>query len=145
MSRGLMITLVSLLVVLVLGVGGLGYYVIFMKSPTVAPTAAKEPTVTDATFVKLDHFVTDLADKSPVHYVDVTIQLAVADKTTSDSVTKVQPVIRDIIVGQLRQRTAADLAGATGKDKLAVDLKAAIGQVVGAGLQKVYITDLVIQ
>lgn len=156
MSRGLGITLVALLLVLILGIAGLAGYVFFVMKPGALPSAvpaaqvekaAEEETKKGAepSFLKLKNFVTDLADKERLRYVDVAVAIAVTDDAALESAKKMEPQIRDVILSQLRSKVAGDLTGAAGKDKLAQELTEGLAPVLKKQLKKVYIVDLVIQ
>lgn len=147
MSKGLTITLVASVLVLALGVAGLAAWV-FLKQPAIAapaPSPAGHAIEPEVTFFKLKNFVTDLADKDRLRYVDVTISLALIDSKALETAKKNEPQIRDAILSQLRINLAVDLAGAAGKDKLAEELAKAVVPILKKQLTKVYITDLVVQ
>lgn len=151
MSRGLQIALVSSILLLALGVAGLGAYVFLgpgaAGSATQATAKAESEPAADAAavFFKTKNFVTDLADKDRLRYVDVTVALAVKDDIALDAVKKMEPQVRDIILAQLRSRLSADLAGAAGKERLAETLTAGLSEALKGKLVKVYVTDLIIQ
>ncbi len=149
MSRGLLIALVASILVLALGVAGLGAYV-FLKpsgSAAVAETSSSKDVAktTPLEFLKLKNFVTDLADKDRLRYIDVTIALAVVDVKALEEAKKKEPQIRAMILSQLRERTSADLAGARGKDRLAEALNGPLAALLGDVFKGIYITDLVVQ
>lgn len=150
MNRGLVIGLVAAVLVLALGLTGLGAYVLLGPERTASQTepaadTADSAATTDVVFFETDHFVTDLADKDRLRYVDVTVSLAMRDDDALEEAQQLEPQIRDTILGQLRLRTASELAGSAGKDDLATALKNALVNLLGDGLVKVYITDLVVQ
>ena len=147
MSKGLKIGLVGAIVVLFLGVAGLAYMVFIRPAPAAAATTEHKESASEAApeFLKLKNFVTDLADKDRARYVDVTVAVGMKDAAALTEGKKYETQIRDIILTQLRNRTAADLVGAQGKDKLAEGLKEALGKLLKENLKAVYITDLVVQ
>jgi len=149
MSRPLVIALVASILVLALGVAGIGAYVFLKPSgpaAAVAVSSGKEATKTaPLEFLKLKNFVTDLADKDRLRYVDVTIAIAVVDAKALEDTKKRESQIRAIILSQLRERTSADLAGARGKDRLADTLSQPLNDLLGEVFKGVYITDLVVQ
>jgi len=150
MNRGLVIGLVAAVIVLAAGQIGLGAWV-FLGPGRTAPTMQNQPAVdvstdpADLVFFETDHFVTDLADKDRLRYVDVTVTLAMRNQKALEKAEQLEPQIRDTILGQLRLRTAPELAGSAGKSDLAEALQNALSGLLGDGLVKVYITDLVIQ
>lgn len=150
MNRGLLIGLVAAVLLLAVGVAGLGAYV-FLGSGArsgeadAAGTSGDQATMESVVFFETKNFVTDLADKERLRYVDVTISLAVKDEAALEETQNLEPQIRDIVLGQLRQRTATELAGTAGKEQLAEALQTALQALLKDRLVRVYITDLVIQ
>lgn len=153
MSRKLTIGLIAAVAVLTLGVASLAAFV-FMRPAAAAEVKIvevekKAEAPTPLEFLALKNFVTDLADKERARYVDVTMQLGFRDAVDLAAAKKLEPQIRDIILGQLRTRVAADLAGATGKEKLAESLKVPLTELLKStaknGLKGIFITDLVVQ
>jgi flagellar basal body-associated protein FliL len=152
-SRGLTIALVASILVLALSVGGLAAYV-FFRQPAVT-MAATEGVMSEkkggsdeadaGAFLKLKNFVTDLADKDRLRYVDVSISLGLKDEKAVEEAKKIEPAIRDHILGQLRKMTSAELAGAQGKEKLAETLQKGLSELMRGQLKAVYVTDLVVQ
>lgn len=150
MNRGLVIALVAAVLVLALGQIGLGAWVFLGPGRTAVPpqeetTAEILPGSEDTVFFETDNFVTDLADKDRLRYVDVSVSLAMRNERALETAKQLEPQIRDAILGQLRLRTAPELAGSAGKDDLSAALQSALSNLLGDGLVKVYITDLVIQ
>lgn len=152
MNRGLIIALVASVLVLALAVAGLGAYVFFLQ-PVAAPAAESgkektkgtQETTVELEYLKLKSFVTDLADKDRPRYIDTSIALAFADKVSADAAKKLEPQIRDLILSQIRTRTAVELAGADGKEKLARSLQTSLAPLLKESLKAVFITDLVVQ
>ncbi|HYG60513.1 MAG TPA: flagellar basal body-associated FliL family protein [Symbiobacteriaceae bacterium] len=151
MNRGAKIALIGAVVVLTLGLAGLATYV-FTRPVSASPAPAEQAADAQAehaemTFLKLKNFVTDLKMEPDgrMRYVDVTIALGLKDEAALETGKKLEPLIRDIIVSQLRTRTASDLLGNTGKEQLAEGLKEPLAQVLKTYLKAVYITDLVVQ
>lgn len=152
MSRGLTIALVASVLVLALGVAGLASYVFLRPAATSAadPTPAEPAPKATAkgeplAFLKLKNFVTDLADRDRLRYVDVTVALGLETEAAVEEAKKVEPQIRDLILSNLRSKKAEDLAGAAGKDRLAEELTQELGEVLHDLLKRVYVTDLVVQ
>lgn len=145
MKKGVLMALVGAIVVLFLGVAGLGYWMFIRPATAAAAPAETHEAETALEFLKLKNFVTDLADKDRARYVDVTIAVGTKDAVTLEAVKKQEVQIRDLILSQLRTRTAADLTGAGGKDKLAESLKEALSKLLKENFKAVFITDLVVQ
>lgn len=152
MSRGLLITLVAAVLILAVGVAGLAAYIFLGPGlSAVGNSAPREPAPAveggDAlqVFLTLQNFVTDLSDKDRLRYVDVTVVLGLKDEVALATVKKMDPQVRDTILSQLRAMVAADLAGASGKDRLAKTLETRLADQLKGHLKAVYITDLIVQ
>ena len=150
MSRGFMIALLAAVLVLGVGVVGLGVYVFLGPGGAGAARPQSAPPAESAEhggqeFLKLKNFVTDLADKDRLRYVDVTIAVALNDAAGLEAAKKVELRMRDLVLGHLRSLAAATLAGASGKEKLAEELTRVISPLLQGQPVKVYVTDLVIQ
>lgn len=151
MSRGLQIALVASTLLLVVAVGGIAAY-LFLYSPGVAANPSHDAQAAEATkadaeafYFKPKNFVTDLADKDRLRYVDLTIALAMKDEAAVEVAKKIEPQIRDKVLQQVRQQVAADFAGSAGKASLAETLQTALSELLKGQLVKVYVTDLVVQ
>jgi flagellar protein FliL len=150
MSKGLTITLVTATLVLTVAVAGIGAYV-FLFQPTAAAEGAahtEEPVEAahaEAFYLQPAAFLTNLADKERLRYINVSIALALKDEAALESAKKIEPQLRDVVLDHLRQKVAADFAGAEGKAKLAETLQAGLTQILKGSLTKVYVTDLVVQ
>lgn len=141
------VSLALLGVVAVAGVaGGTAWWVV--QRGGVVAAAERPPALPEAAnlvVVTMPHFLTDLADRDRPRFVDVTVALGVKDEKAKAKVQALLPAVRDAVLGHLRSLRAEDLAGATGKDRLASDLVGKLGTVTGGLVQRVFITDLVVQ
>lgn len=110
-------------------------------------TAKSEPVPLESKgqLVPLPRFLTDLADRDRRRYVDVTLTLLVSDEAAAKDALAQMPVLRDTVLGFLRSQGAAELLGATGKERLGEALVQVVGPVVAGGVRRVYVTDLLIQ
>jgi flagellar basal body-associated protein FliL len=147
MSKRFQIALVVSMLALALAVAGLGAFLFLRPGTAAAPSApAQTPVTVDAmVFFKTKNFVTNLADTDRPRFVDATVALALRDDVALENAKKIEPQVRDIVLGYLRLRTAADLAGAAGKEKLGTALQTGLNDVLKGQLIKVYITDLTVQ
>lgn len=151
MSKGLQVALIAAIVLLALSVAALGAYLFLSRGarPSDHKAVQSETTssakVAEGVFFKTKNFVTNLADSDRLRYVDATVALAVKDEAALEVAKTIEPQIRDTVLGQLRQRTAAELSGPAGKDKVAEALSAAISELLPGQLLKVYVTDLTVQ
>ena len=152
MSRGLQIALVGAILLLAVGVVGIGAYVFLSPgalaqagSQSAVEAPAKQEAPVEVVFFQTKNFVTDLADTDRMRYVDLTIALGLAGQAAADAAQKQEPLIRDIVLTEMRKKRAADLTSAAGKELLAESLKTALTEVLQGSLQRVFITDLVVQ
>jgi flagellar basal body-associated protein FliL len=152
MSRGLLVTLVAAVLILAVGVAGLAAYIFLgpgiAEAANTAPRQAAPEIVDGAavqSFLTLQSFVTDLSDKDRLRYVDVTVVLGLKDEAALAAVKKMEPQVRDTVLSQLRAMVAADLAGASGKDRLAKTLETRLADQLKGHLKAIYITDLIVQ
>lgn len=149
MSRGLTVSLIAALIILALAVAGMGAY-LFLHRPDgtglpLKPVQAEQKPPPEPVYVNLKNFVTDLADKDRMRYVDVTITLGMRDQIGADMAKRLEPQLRHVILSTLRQSLASNLAGAQGKAGLAEVLQVKLSESLREHLIEIYITDLVVQ
>jgi flagellar basal body-associated protein FliL len=152
MNRRLQIVLLGFMVLLTVAVAGIGAYLFLGGGATARPAAntvansqSAKQAAAPPTFYTLAHFVTDLSDRDRLRYVDVTVSLAMKDEKSVTDAKKIEPQIRDLILGRLRLLAAADLVGTKGKEQLAATLQGVLGDVLKDSLVKIYVTDLTVQ
>ena len=75
------------------------------------------------TFVPLDPFTVNLADRDAERYAQVGITLEVDDTETGDQIKAYMPAIRNNILMVLAEKTAAQLMDREGKVKLAEQIQ----------------------
>jgi flagellar protein FliL len=74
------------------------------------------------TFVPLDAFTVNLADKDVDRFAQIGITLQVEDPKFADQIKAYMPAIRSNVLMVLSHKTAAELLTREGKDKLARDI-----------------------
>jgi flagellar FliL protein len=79
----------------------------------------KDDKHTAPTFVPLDPFVVNLADRDVDRFAQIGITLQVDDPHASEEIKAYLPAIRNNILLLLSRKTSQELAGAEGKEKLA--------------------------
>lgn len=151
MSRGLMIALVSAVLVLALGVAGIAVYV-FVVLPGQNAGGEKPAAMAEThsetragASVRLNKFVTNLADKDRIRYIDLSVALGVRAESDVAAIEEMEPEIRDAILSQIRNMTSQDLAGSEGKNRMAEAIQKGLASLLKERLVKVYVTDMVIQ
>nr|PZN69929.1 MAG: hypothetical protein DIU55_12280 [Bacillota bacterium] len=154
MNRGLITALVAAVVILAVGVAGLAFYVLVIQPQTGGLVAAGggegttviagEP-VLEAAYYELDEFVTNLADKDRLRYIKFSVALGLRSSSSEEIVENANFQVRDVILTQVRELTAADLGGADGKERLAQAIKEGLDKLLPGHVTRVYVTDMVIQ
>jgi flagellar FliL protein len=83
------------------------------------------------TFVPLDPFTVNLADRDAERYAQVGITLEVDDPTMPDALKAYMPAIRNNILMLLAQKTAAQLLDREGKEKHAEQIRKEASRALG--------------
>ena len=87
--------------------------------PTAAAPAHKAPDPKNPpTYLPVDNMVVNLADPGGGRFAQVGITLKLEDAKTADTVKLYMPSIRNGILMEISQRTADELLGVEGKEKL---------------------------
>jgi flagellar FliL protein len=137
-SKKLIIIIVALLALVVVGGGAAA--VLLMKKSTHAEAGEgeeehdapaekakpKEHKAADGkppTFVPLDPFTVNLADKDADRYAQVGINLQVEDPKMADEIKNYMPAIRNGILLILSHKNSEDLLSTEGKQKLAEEIR----------------------
>jgi flagellar basal body-associated protein FliL len=145
MSKGMMRTLVGAVLVLAMSVAGLAAYIFLGPNTAASAESLPKEEAGSAAVLKLKNFVTDLADADRARYVDVTVALSLPSQLALEEAKKAEVQLRDFVLSHLRTRTAADLAGAAGKERLAQALQKGISDLLKVQVRAVYVTDLIVQ
>lgn len=94
----------------------------------------------------LDPFIVNLLDNNGERYLKVVIEFEVADPSIIQELDQVKPRVRDGILELLSSKTLADLADATGKQRLREEIILRANNSISRGrISKVYFTEFVIQ
>jgi flagellar protein FliL len=132
-SKKLIIIIAAVLVLVLVG-GGAAVLLLKKKPPaedgedgaeaTEAPAKAKGHAKSDhpPTFVPLDPFTVNLADKDVDRFAQVGVTLQVDDPKFADQIKAYMPAIRSNVLMVLAHKTAAELLTKEGKEKLARDI-----------------------
>lgn len=130
---------------LVLGLAG-GGAVIYLKKKAAAAAAAEAEengvaeTDTKAaardprlvpTFVPLDPFTVNLADRDAERFAQVAVSLELRDPKTADQIKVFMPVIRNHILMVLSHKTSADMLAREGKAQLAREIQIEASRALG--------------
>ncbi|RTL57774.1 MAG: flagellar basal body protein FliL [Rhodocyclaceae bacterium] len=86
-------------------------------------------------YVKLDTFTSNLAPENPgdqqaAQYIQVVVELKVADPHEGDALKPYTPEVRNAILRLLSSRKPSQLAPTEGKDALATDIRNAVNSII---------------
>jgi len=133
-SKKKLIIILAAVLVLVLGGGGAAMLLLKKKpaeegedgEAVEAPAKAKAKPHAKSdhppTFVPLDPFTVNLADKDVDRFAQIGITLQVEDPKFADQIKAFMPAIRSNVLMVLSHKTATELLTREGKDKLAKDI-----------------------
>lgn len=128
-----LIIIIAAVLVLVLAGGGAALMLLKKKpaedgeegaEAAEAPVKAKAHAKSDKppTFVPLDPFTVNLADKDVDRFAQIGVTLQVEDPHFADQIKAYMPAIRSNVLMVLSHKTAVELLTREGKDKLAKDI-----------------------
>lgn len=146
-KKGKLLLVVGALLVLSGVGGGTAWYLV--QSDKAAEQQAQKPK--PPVFVTLETFTVNLqSDGESDHYLQVGIDLKVADSTVVDMIKLHMPEIRNGVLLLLSSKSGRQLASLEGKQKLSEEIQAQINKPLNAkatskGVTGVYFTSFVIQ
>ena len=111
------------------GGGGAWFFLQGKKGSVEESAESKAKARTPAVFEKLDPFVVNLADRG--RYLQVAMELKVADAKTAEQIKKVLPEIRNGILMVLSGKRAEDVSSAEGKLRLQLEIRHAANKPLG--------------
>ncbi|BAL95018.1 flagellar basal body-associated FliL family protein [Rubrivivax gelatinosus] len=138
-KKKLLIIVGALVAVLAIG-GGAAVFMMKKKAADTEETAdeaapakaaAKHDPKAAPTFVPLDPFTVNLADRDAERYAQVGITLEVADAHMGDTIKAYMPAIRNNILMALADKTAAQLSDREGKAKFAEQVRRETSRAMG--------------
>jgi flagellar FliL protein len=100
-------------------------------APTLKKKAEKRDPKNAPTFVPLDPFTVNLADREAERYAQVSISLELDDPKTSEAIKVFMPVIRNNILMVLSHKTANELLEREGKTRLAREIQRETSRALG--------------
>jgi flagellar FliL protein len=139
-SKKKLIIIVACAVLLGAGGGGAFFY---MKQKAAAAAAAADEDAAEApahathdakvkpTYVPLDPFVVNLADKETDRYAQIGITLQVDDSKVADEMKIYMPAIRNGILMILAHKSSEELLERSGKEQLAGEIMRAAARTLG--------------
>jgi flagellar FliL protein len=127
-GKGKLVLIVGLVVLLLAGAGGAWFFL--QSGKTGDASAESRPRAKSvAVFEKLDPFVVNLADRG--RYLQVAMELKVADPKTAEQVKKLLPEIRNGILLVLSGKGADEVSSAEGKVWLQLEIRHAANRALG--------------
>jgi flagellar FliL protein len=128
-GKGKRFLIIGLIVLLAAGGGGGWFFLQGKKESGEESTEPKAKARVPAVFEKLDPFVVNLADRG--RYLQVAMELKVADAKTAEQIKKVLPEIRNGILMVLSGKRAEDVSSAEGKLRLQLEIRHAANKPLG--------------
>jgi flagellar FliL protein len=147
-SKKKLIIIGAVLALLLAGGGGGAFFLMKKRAAAAAAAAAEDGEVvvevaaavpkadlkSAPTFVPLDPFTVNLADRDAERYAQVGVTLELSDPKAGDLLKAYMPAIRNNILLALASTQAADLMDNEGKLRLASELRAAAVKPLGYSL-----------
>lgn len=144
-GKKLIIIIVAVLALLLVGGGGAAVFLMKKKSADAEASAdegdaepaehAKKPEHNKAegppTFVPLDPFTVNLADRDTDRYAQIGIVLQVDDPHMGEEMKAYMPAIRNAILLILSHKSSQELLSAEGKEKLADEIRRESARAMG--------------
>jgi flagellar protein FliL len=100
-----------------------------------AKTAAKHDPKSVPTFVALDPFTVNLADRQAERFAQVGVTLEVGDAKMSDQIKAFMPAIRNNVLLAIADRTSAELLERDGKKMLAEKIRKETSRALGVEVE----------
>lgn len=100
------------------------------KKAKAAAAPVRDPK-TAPTFVPLDPFTVNLADRDAERYAQVGLSLEIEDPKQADAIKAFMPVIRNNILMVLAHKTSGELLQRDGKEKLAREIQRETARALG--------------
>ncbi len=152
MSNKLLIIIGAVVVLLLMGIMGAGFYVVLNKiSEVSAPDQeiaeeVKEEEETIKPMFPLQSFVVNLADKNGKRYLRSTIELEMSESDLKEEIEQRLPKVRDTILMVLPLKSSDELKSHEGKIALRDEIMEKINSFLTKGtITNVYFTEFVIQ
>lgn len=127
---GKKLVLIIVGLVVLLGLGGGGAWFFLHKKSDHGEKAAKPKPHTPPVFVTLEPFVVNLAGEAS-HYLQVGIDLKVADSKVGDAIKMHLPEIRNGVLLLLSSKQVDELGTLDGKNRLRDEIRAAVNGPLG--------------
>lgn len=140
-KRGLFKTLALALLALLLVAGAAGggaWYVLKLQRPATAPEGGpalqQSSRARAPTFLPLDSFTVNLADRDVERYAQVGITLELDDPKSVQRIKDYMPIVRNSVLMVLSHQESSDLLERAGKERLAREIMRAVAAPLGVAL-----------
>ena len=145
-KKGKLIMIVAIALLVVLGGGGAAVLLMKKKghdaegaeggAPAAEHASAKHDAKHPPTFLPLDPFVVNLADKEVDRYAQIGITLEVEDAKFADEMKAYMPAIRNGILMIMAHKTSRELLERSGKEKLAGQIQREAARTMGIEVEE---------
>jgi len=138
-----LIIIIAVVALLLVG-GGAAAFLLMKKKPAEGDAAAaeedshgkvaekpKDHSGHPPTFVPLDPFIVNLADRDEDRYAQIGITLQVEDPKVGEEVKNYMPAIRNAVLMILSHKSSTDLLSQEGKEKLAEEIRRESARAMG--------------
>jgi flagellar protein FliL len=146
----IVIVLIALVVLLGAGAGGLIYMKkkaaaeaeaegedgAAVKTHAAAKSTAKADLKNPPTFLPLDPFVVNLADKESDRYAQIGITLEVEDAKIAEQMKAYMPALRNGVLMLLAHKTSRELLDRSGKEQLAAEIQREAARAIGLEVEE---------
>jgi len=149
--KKLIIIIVAVVLLLVLGGGGAAFFVMKKKAAEAAaaaegedgeaaetspkeaakPKHGKDEHAAPPSFVPLDPFIVNLADRDVEHFAQIGLTLQVEDPHVAEELKTYMPAIRNSVLMILSHKTSGELLSQEGKEKLAAEIRREAARAMG--------------
>lgn len=149
--KGKKMLVIIIAAVVLLGGGGAGAYFMLRKPHAEeSKAAAEKPVHKKMVYLPMDTFTVNLRDADQERFLQVTINLELADNLVAEALKQQMPAVRNHVLLLLSNKTSADLQPREGKEKLANEIademrKSLEGTTPTKGVEQVLFSHLVIQ
>lgn len=138
------IIIIALLATILVLVFGIGYLLLSDKEMPELTTIFKS---NGEYTIPLEEFIVNLKQEESLNsYLKINVALMYTDEKTGDEINANVNKIRDLVIANLRDKTAGDMLNEISISKLKVDIKDDINNSLkNTAIEDIYITDIIVQ
>ncbi len=152
-GRGKIISILTVLILLVLGTGAISYY--YFDLPPVLKIGEQNPDTSGpdpdqenevGPLVEIQEFIVNIISEENNHYLKISMTLEMSNEKVRNEAEKRMAQIRDTVLLQLSNKTFEELYDLQGKKLLKAELLNRINDLLTTGMAtSIYFTDFVVQ